>query len=162
MIFPGSREPDACSRVVHVGIPTRRKPSHNSESARHTRSQRRDARLAVRPCPAGPLGRTRFVVWPMALALTSHTVAPPLGSARYGGRPRPSITHTFGDQLGSVRGTKSKIEDGSDLGTSLRQVTSVADFWKRLRFGPQLVPEFPHSARPSARRQPPWQESVDG
>ena len=44
---------------------------------------------------------------------------------------RPCSVHTFGDQLGGVPGTKSKIEDGSDLGTSLRQVTSVADFWKR-------------------------------
>ena len=43
---------------------------------------------------------------------------------------------TFKDQLGLVPGTKSKIEDGSDLGTSLPEVMSVADFRKRLRFGP--------------------------
>ena len=32
---------------------------------------------------------------------------------------RPSRTHTFGDQLGLVPGTKSKIEDGSTVGTSV-------------------------------------------
>ena len=57
---------------------------------------------------------------------------------------------------------ESKIEDGSDTGTLRPQVVTVADFRKRLRLGPQLVLRFPHSARPSARRQPPWQESMDG
>ena len=75
---------------------------------------------------------------------------------------RPCRTYTFGDQLGLVPGTKSKIEDGSDTGTLRPQVVTVADFRKRLRFGPQLVPRFPHSARQSARRQPPWEQSMDG
>ena len=57
---------------------------------------------------------------------------------------------TLRDQLGLVPSTKSKIEDGSDTGTLRPQVVTVADFRKLLRFGPQLVPRFPHSARPSA------------
>ena len=44
----------------------------------------------------------------------------------YGGRP--SETHTFGDQLGLVPGTKLKIEDGSTVGTSVTLRTAVADF----------------------------------
>ena len=40
----------------------------------------------------------------------------------------PSETHTFEDQLGLVPGTKSKIEDGSDTGTSGGEVVTVADF----------------------------------
>ena len=36
-------------------------------------------------------------------------------------------------------GTKSKFEDGSDLGTSLPEVMSVADFRWRLRCAPQLM-----------------------
>ena len=49
-----------------------------------------------------------------------------IGSKVYG--VRPSETHTFGDQLGLVPGTKSKIEDGSDTGTSGGEVVTVADF----------------------------------
>ena len=41
---------------------------------------------------------------------------------------RPSRTYSLEDQLGLFLGTKSKIEDGSDLGTSRAEVTSVADF----------------------------------
>ena len=41
---------------------------------------------------------------------------------------RPSSAQSFGDQLGRVRGTKSKIEDGYDTGTSLRHVVAVGDF----------------------------------
>ena len=41
---------------------------------------------------------------------------------------RPSRTHTLEDQLGLVPGTKSKIEDGSDTGTSGGEVVTVADF----------------------------------
>ena len=50
----------------------------------------------------------------------------PCGLKPYGGRP--SETHTFGDQLGLVPGTKSKIEDGSTVGTSVTLRTAVADF----------------------------------
>ena len=48
------------------------------------------------------------------------------------------------DQLGRVRGTKSKIEDGSDLGTYHTQVTSVGDLAgaQRLRL-PSWSPNFP-------------------
>ena len=48
----------------------------------------------------------------------------------------PCSAQTLEDQLGLVPGTKSKIEDGSDMGTSSPEVMTVADFWKRLRFGP--------------------------
>ena len=41
---------------------------------------------------------------------------------------RPSETYTLEDQLGLVPGTKSKIEDGSDTGTSGGEVVTVADF----------------------------------
>ena len=41
---------------------------------------------------------------------------------------RLSSAHSLEDQLGLFLGTKSKIEDGSDLGTSRAEVTSVADF----------------------------------
>ena len=37
-------------------------------------------------------------------------------------------TYTFQDHLGLVRGTKSRIEDGYDTGTSLRHVVAVGDF----------------------------------
>ena len=37
-------------------------------------------------------------------------------------------TRTLGDQLGLVLSPKSKIEDGSDIGTWGAHVTSVADF----------------------------------
>ena len=49
---------------------------------------------------------------------------------------RPCSAYTFEDQLGLVPGTKSKIEDGSAMGTSLALGAAVADFRKRLRFGP--------------------------
>ena len=41
---------------------------------------------------------------------------------------RPLSAHTLEDQLGLVPGTKSKIEDGSDTGTSGGEVVPVADF----------------------------------
>ena len=41
---------------------------------------------------------------------------------------RPSETYTLEDQLGLVPGTKSKIEDGSETGTSGGEVVTVADF----------------------------------
>ena len=41
---------------------------------------------------------------------------------------RPSRTFSFGDQLGRVRGTKSKIEDGSTVGTLGAHRTAVRDF----------------------------------
>ena len=46
---------------------------------------------------------------------------------------RPFSAYSLGDQLGLVRGTKSKIEDGSDLGTYHTQVTSrcVGDLGSR-------------------------------
>ena len=44
----------------------------------------------------------------------------------YGVRPRSA--YTLRDQLGLVPGTKSKIEDGSDTGTSGGEVVTVADF----------------------------------
>ena len=37
-------------------------------------------------------------------------------------------TYTLEDQLGLVPGTKSKIEDGSAMGTSLTLGAAVADF----------------------------------
>ena len=40
------------------------------------------------------------------------------------------------DQLGLVPSTKSKIEDGSAMGTSVTLGAAVADFRKRLRFEP--------------------------
>ena len=57
---------------------------------------------------------------------------------------RPSSAQSFGDQLGRVRGTKSKIEDGSDLGTYHTQVTSVGDLAGAQRLRVQLVPELSH------------------
>ena len=41
---------------------------------------------------------------------------------------RPCSAYTFGDQLGLVPGTKSKIEDGSATGTSVTLGAAVADF----------------------------------
>ena len=41
---------------------------------------------------------------------------------------RPLSAYTLEDQLGLVPGTKSKIEDGSDTGTSGGEVVTVADF----------------------------------
>ena len=58
--------------------------------------------------------------------------------------PRPSRTFSFGDQLGLVRGTKSKIEDGYDTGTSLRHVVAVGDLAGAQRLRLQLVPELSH------------------
>ena len=49
---------------------------------------------------------------------------------------RPCSAQTLRDQLGLVPGTKSKIEDGSAMGTSLTLGAAVADFRKRLRFEP--------------------------
>jgi hypothetical protein len=40
----------------------------------------------------------------------------------------PCKTHTLEDQLGLAPGTKSKIEDGSTVGTSVTLRTAVADF----------------------------------
>ena len=52
--------------------------------------------------------------------------APRSLDATYG--VRPSETYTLRDQLGLVPGTKSKVEDGSDTGTSGGEVVTVADF----------------------------------
>ena len=41
---------------------------------------------------------------------------------------RPCCVHTLEDQLGLVPGTKSKIEDGSTVGTSVTLRTALADF----------------------------------
>jgi len=76
---------------------------------------------------------------------------------------RPCSVHTFEDQLGLVPSTKSKIEDGSDTGTSGGEVVTVADFRKRLPSAPSWSPVFriPHGRR-RIHLQPPWQESMDG
>ena len=50
----------------------------------------------------------------------------PMSVARYG--VRLLGTRTLGDQLGLVLSPKSKIKDGSDIGTWGAHVTSVADF----------------------------------
>ena len=47
----------------------------------------------------------------------------------------------LGDQLGVDEKTKSKNEDGSDLGRACPQVTSVADSPFSTGGAPQLVPE---------------------
>ena len=62
--------------------------------------------------------------------------------ARYG--VRPSRTHSFGDQLGRVRGTKSKIEDGYYTGTTCAGVVAVGDLAGAQRLRLQLVPELSH------------------
>ena len=41
---------------------------------------------------------------------------------------RPCSAQTFQDQLGGVRGRKSKIKDGNREGTSVTLATAVADF----------------------------------
>ena len=41
---------------------------------------------------------------------------------------RPCSAYTFGDQLGLVPSTKSKIKDGSATGTSVTLGAAVADF----------------------------------
>ena len=61
---------------------------------------------------------------------------------RYG--VRPSSAYSFGDQLGLVRGTKSKIEDGYDTGTSLRHVVAVGDFAGAQPLRVQVVLELSH------------------
>ena len=58
----------------------------------------------------------------------------------YGVR-RPGA-YSLGDQLGPERGPKSKIGDGSDLGTLHTQVTSVGDFRLHACVELQLIPRF--------------------
>jgi len=58
----------------------------------------------------------------------------------YGVRPCEKLT--FGDQLGLVRGHKSKIEDGSRERTIDALATAVADFRLHAGLGLQLVPEI--------------------
>ena len=55
---------------------------------------------------------------------------------------RPSRTFSFGDQLGLVRGTKSKVEDGYATGTSLRRGVAVGDLAGAQRLRLQLVHEL--------------------
>ena len=50
--------------------------------------------------------------------------------------------YTFGDQLGLVPSTKSKIEDGSHEGTLHALVTAVADFRLHAPLDPQLILEI--------------------
>lgn len=61
-------------------------------------------------------------------------------SQGYGVRPRE--TYTFGDQLDAAPGRKSKIRDGSAIGTRVTDGTAVADFRFRFWCGVQLVPEI--------------------
>ena len=50
------------------------------------------------------------------------------GAHRAPARGKAHETHTLEDQLGLVPGTKSKVEDGSTVGTSVTLRTAVADF----------------------------------
>ena len=73
---------------------------------------------------------------------------------RYG--VRPCSVHTFGDQLGLVPGTKSKIEDGSATGTFVTLGAAVARIFDSGNgSSPSWSPVFriPHGRR--RRRQPP-------
>ena len=54
--------------------------------------------------------------------------------------PRQSL----GDQLGLFLGTKSKVEDGYDTGTSLRHVVAVGDFAGAQPLRVQVVLELSH------------------
>ena len=55
---------------------------------------------------------------------------------------RPSRTYSFGDQLGLVPGTKSKIEDGYATGTLPLRGVAVGDLAGAQRLRLQLVLEF--------------------
>ena len=57
---------------------------------------------------------------------------------------RPSRTFSFGDQLGRVRGTKSKTEDGYYTGTTCAGVVAVGDLAGAQRLRVQVVPELSH------------------
>ena len=57
-------------------------------------------------------------------------------------RVRPSGTYSFQDQLGLVRGTKSKIDERSTVGGSLTLRTTVGDLAGAQRLRLQLVLEF--------------------
>ena len=59
--------------------------------------------------------------------------------ARYATLKGPAVAcraQSFEDQLGLVLSPKSKIEDGSGMGTLITHVTAVADFPFRLRREP--------------------------
>ena len=82
-----------------------------------------------------------------------------LGSAvplrAYGVRSRR--TSALREQLGLVLGTKSKIGDGSDLGTCCARVTSVADFRLHVSVDLQLFPQLSPFRRPvGALWEPHW------
>ena len=55
---------------------------------------------------------------------------------------RPCRTYTFQDQLGLVRGTKSKVEDGYATGTLPLRGVAVGDLAGAQRLRLQLVLEF--------------------
>ena len=55
---------------------------------------------------------------------------------------RPFSAYSFGDQLGLVRGTKSKIEDGYATGTLPLRGVAVGDLAGAQRLRLQLVLEF--------------------
>ena len=57
---------------------------------------------------------------------------------------RPSSAQSFGDQLGRVRGTKSKIEDGYYTGTTCAGVVAVGDLAGAQPLPVQVVLELSH------------------
>jgi len=92
----------------------------------------------------GYWGRSRLGLWYKREILVRPRLQHDLGetrcSANYG--VRPSGTYTFQDQLGLVRGTKSKIEDGYATGTLPLRGVAVGDLAGAQRLRLQLVLEF--------------------
>ena len=78
-----------------------------------------------------------------------------LGFRLFGLVPKTRSAYTFGDQLGLVPGTKSKIEDGSAMGTLVTLGVAVFDFPKCQPYGLQLVPRI-SSVSGSRHSGPVW------